>query len=204
MQKTNVGRFARLAASAPRHSVSAETIQSAIGPDLKDVVIEPSVTVIGTFNKDDPAREAFESARASVRNGRAQLLGQTVMILLPASEDAARKHWFEQLESRGASVYVETESPQGIFAIQCLAPTEQAAQRIENELENLHGEHLIRALGPDPSRARGAARAASHRARNVRASARRRGGITGLGSSSRFPSRPPAPGGRATTKSSRS
>ena len=126
--------FSRSAASRqfdrpPSRLLLVEQMQVIDGDVPKTVPTTAPATIIATFPTPDDARNAFDDLRR--QRTPIALFGQTIM--LPVGDRATRERWFDELDRRTKSVYVETSKSGHSMALNCLAPDANMAEAAAEE-----------------------------------------------------------------------
>jgi hypothetical protein len=88
-------------------------------------------TVVGTFQTRADAERALEHALGT--GVSASLLGQTVLVVVPVSGDAARMRWLAELKGRKADTFVATAGSATVLRLTALAPNDDAAAATDEE-----------------------------------------------------------------------
>ncbi|HET9316161.1 MAG TPA: site-2 protease family protein [Vicinamibacteria bacterium] len=118
----------------PEHRLDAAQVSAEHVAGTSRASEAPHNTVVATFG--DPGRAS--SASAGVRTklpagagiGR---FGETLLVALPAADDAARKDVLAAMQSQGADVFVATPDMAATLSLSCEAETIEAATAIEQE-----------------------------------------------------------------------
>jgi Zn-dependent protease len=108
-------------------------------------------TIIANFEKPTDASSAFEALRGRVDAGEKLVrFGQTLMLSLPESNDAARQRWFLAFELRSKDVAVhspETYSGAGM-SMSVTAPSEAVAEQIVAEFQEYFSTAYLHTIPP--------------------------------------------------------
>lgn len=150
MQAPGLRGLASLAANLePAHALEASQIEvslSSAGSHLPAPATGPGAvenegaqlsrtTIIGTFESPSDADELYREVVARKPTyASAALLGQSVLLSLPANDEAARERWFQTFEQRTNDVFVDTEEAHASLRLTCKAPDEKSAEAIAAEL----------------------------------------------------------------------
>jgi hypothetical protein len=161
-QNTPLGRFARAAAAQPKHAIAVADIVVARGPRVAPpgltVASAPRATLCANFSTPGGAREAFDALRPRLVDGESlERFGQTLLLSFPRGDDAARRRWLGYLEGHTKDVAVDAEELISTpLVLMCVAPTSDAADRIEQEVSQYFGLpldlNLIPPWAPDDTR----------------------------------------------------
>jgi hypothetical protein len=133
---SGLASLARMRQGEPKNNITPADITRVDGPAAAADKPTARRTVYANFPKPDAARAAFDDLRSQLRAGESlQRFGQTLMVSLPAADDAARKRWFAALEGRTREVAVDGGETFGGLALSlsCVAPDAATATRIEEE-----------------------------------------------------------------------
>jgi Zn-dependent protease len=136
-QRGSLPEFLRAAANGPRHSLTATEVRST--PNMKSGAagLVPHVTIVATFAKASEARAAYEKAAADPRpNQTVTLLGDSLLIQVPADNDGERTRWLAALQPQAKDVFVDGATMRASFRIQAIAPGDAVAKSIEEETES--------------------------------------------------------------------
>jgi Zn-dependent protease len=134
-QRGSVSEFMRTAARGPHHSLTAADVRTT--PTSDAGIAAPHVTVVATLAKAADARAAYEKAAADPKpNQSVTLLGDSLLIRVPADNDAERKRWLADLQSQAKDVFVDGATMRASFRFQAIAPGDEAAKAIEEEVES--------------------------------------------------------------------
>jgi Zn-dependent protease len=98
------------------------------------------LAVVATFEGAQKASDALaDVGRRNEADVAARVIGQTVLVSIPAADDEARKRWLAALEPVAKDVFVATPVQPALMQLSCVAPSEQAATAIEHQL----GDYLL-------------------------------------------------------------
>jgi Zn-dependent protease len=124
----------------PQYDLGVEEIHSLGPPDGELSAGDVDATVIATFPTREAASRAFDKVAGELSGPcRLKLVGQTVILDLPAGTDEARELYVGQLESQDADVFVSTEQFDTWFSLECDAPNEQVAEEVRTEAHQYLG-----------------------------------------------------------------
>ncbi len=94
----------------------------------------PHNVVVASFGSAAEAERAAEDVkRKATAHAAGATFGQSLMLALPASDDAARQQWLAALRASASDVFVATKATPANVQISCEASSETAAQAIESE-----------------------------------------------------------------------
>lgn len=122
-------RFMGSSSGAPSHTVAAAEVKRAgAAPTLPT---DQCNTVVATHSSRAKAEEAYAKATAQLRLGEsASLVGDTVMIRIPASDGARRTHWIDTLEAGSTEAFVDGQGMRASFEFRATAPNAKVAAEI--------------------------------------------------------------------------
>ncbi|HEX4796116.1 MAG TPA: site-2 protease family protein [Humisphaera sp.] len=137
-QGGKLSRFARAAVSQPQQTVSSnQIVYAASGEQDAAEWNGPRKTIYVNFDKIPQAVAAFDDWQSSLQAGEElERFGQSVLICFPASDDRARLRWIGLIEPRSRQFGVSDEKGYGgaNFRLTCVAPTFDAADKMDKEL----------------------------------------------------------------------
>lgn len=169
-QHTNVGDLMRAAQSLPAHALDPASVGVWRSPGSQDLTAAPHNVVVASFGTPVEARAASADLqrRAPGRSAFATL-GQTVLLALPAEDDAARQAWLATFQGKVADVFVSTPRAPASVQLSCLAPSAATAAAIEEEASGYFLGNRMHLIPPwiDPDTRRPEERAAHARARRT-------------------------------------
>ncbi len=118
----------------PRYPLSVEEIRSVEPPEPAPVDSESRTTVLATFPTTDAARVAYAAQADSLPDGaRLKLFGQSVILDLPDGHAGTADVFAEQFRSEDAEVAINASPFDTWWDVDCIAPSEQVAQEIEDQ-----------------------------------------------------------------------
>jgi Zn-dependent protease len=125
-------------AASTTHSTGAAPTAPAAPSDSGSPAAAPKplsdVTVVATFFRGSEATQAYEKAAAGLQPGQsATLVGHTLLLRAPASDDMARKQWMNIYQPQAKDLFVHGDAMRASFRIQGIAPTEEAAKDLETK-----------------------------------------------------------------------
>ena len=123
----------------PIHVVLPATVERVQGHAFVSDDTRGRNILVATFDAPEAARREFDQLRSTLPdNGAAQLFGDSLMLVVPASDDAARKKWLARFDARSSSVFVANDAYRATLDFACRAPSESVAQAIVEEIEQYH------------------------------------------------------------------
>jgi Zn-dependent protease len=164
-QHGSLKNFARAAAQMPPTRLDPTAIVVWESP-TRAVATQPATTapaapqhstVIATFDKLDAAQAAMDEVRArSPAGARAVLLGQSVLLALPAGDTAGRSYWVERFDTQTKQVFVQGERIGASMTVTFLARNNAEADALVETINDAAGRggsmHLIPPWQPDDPR----------------------------------------------------
>ncbi len=139
-QQASLPALLGTAATLPKHTLDPAAVETRRATGAQPPAGALHDTLVAGFETTEKARAAYQELR---QRGPSQsplrLLGQSVMVSLPAGDEAERQPWLAALRGRTSDVFVATPVTSARFQLAFLAPTAQAAGRIEQEL----GDYLL-------------------------------------------------------------
>jgi Zn-dependent protease len=142
-QHTDLGDFFSAAVRAPRNPVDPESIQVRHGADAPEVPA-PEKTIVANVRSASEAEAAFDRLAGEIPPDATLVrFGKTLLLAIPADDDAAREQWFARLEREAADVHVSFDLTGASVRMMAIAPQEETAVRIERAMRAY--------LGADPS-----------------------------------------------------
>jgi Zn-dependent protease len=120
------------AQATPPHTLETSRIQ--VWRSEPNVTGGPHNTVVATFRSAAASAEAIRGLRPASASGSAvQVFGPSVLVALPAADEAGRKQWLAALQAKASDVFVATPQMPGTFRLACQASSSDAASSIEQE-----------------------------------------------------------------------
>jgi len=134
-QQTDLGGFARAAAALPRHTLNCASISTAKNNPDQDAPAHN--TIIATFHAANEAQRSLASLQSDLPpNAHLTLFGESIILELPASDDAARKKSIAQIQKQTTNFLVDSTNFHATFRLACIAPDERTAKSIEDDAQN--------------------------------------------------------------------
>ena len=135
-----LGDFAKAAIRQPQHSFKCGSVQRWEGKEAGHDSSPPHNLLVATFNKHDQAVNEFTQLTGQLPpTSRLTLFGNSLLLALPAGDDAAREKWFDQLQSATTNVFVAVSNQPVMVTLTFIAPTAMAATNISREIRNYTG-----------------------------------------------------------------
>lgn len=94
-------------------------------------------TIVANFASVEQARTAFDDLKKQASsNSSMALVGQSVLVSLPADDESANKKWFGELEKRTPQLFVDSGEFRASLTTTFVAPTMPEASKLFDELAN--------------------------------------------------------------------
>ncbi len=133
-QHVGLGEFVAAAASAPQNPVDPESIEVRRPADEPEIPV-PEKTIVATFPRQARAEASFDQLAGQIPpQATLMRFGRSLLLAIPAEDDAAREQWLARLERETGDVHVSGELGESPLALAAIAPNEEAAVRIEQAL----------------------------------------------------------------------
>lgn len=128
--------FRKSAAAEAQHPVHCNQLQTwTANPGVTNADNE-QLTIVATFPKTSGAIRAFQLLTNRLpATATLHLFGDSLLLNLPAEDDAARKEWLADLQARTKNIFVDSADLQTRFNGTCVAANEAEAKAIAAELE---------------------------------------------------------------------
>ena len=143
----NLGDFASMAMRQPLHAYACGSARQWQGTNFTSVSAAPHNLLVATFKKHSQAEMEFQDLTPQLpATGRLVLFGDSLLLALPAADDAAREKWFDQLQAATTNVFVAISNQPVSLHLRCVAPTLTTATNLSLDLQNYFyhpGMHLI-------------------------------------------------------------
>ncbi|PYJ01901.1 MAG: hypothetical protein DME25_17290, partial [Verrucomicrobia bacterium] len=127
--------FASAVIRQPQHEVACGSFVRWSG-DAAGVMVRRN-TIVTTFSRHAEAKRAFDGltnrlpAAASL-----SLIGDSLLLTLPANDDAARERWFNELQNLSTNLFVVLTNRSVGFSVMFIAPNDNTATNLELELRD--------------------------------------------------------------------
>ncbi len=132
----DVGSFLRTAAQAPRHEIDCGSLKVWRGATATASLTNSRHTIIATLPKRKTAEAKYKELSLRVPDpARLTLFGDSLLLTLPAGDDALRQKWVAEFESFSRELVVERTNFSVGLRLQFIAPTDEEAKSIEEELK---------------------------------------------------------------------
>ncbi len=129
----SLGDFARTALRQPNHPVGCGSIERWSGPEAGTVT---SRNLLVAFLPDpSAAQEQFITLQPRLpASASLTRLGDSLLLALPAADDAARESWFGEFHALDTNTFVALTNQSLIVSLMFVAPTATAATNLVDEL----------------------------------------------------------------------
>jgi Zn-dependent protease len=148
-----LGDFALAAARQPQHAFQCGDWQTWQTDEARKNPLPAKNLLVATFKNHLKAVSAFSDLTNHA--GSVTLFGDSVLLALPANDDAAPDKWFDQLQTLTTNVFVAPSNQPVIVNLTCIAPTLVAATNLTRDLKDYFevggGMHLIPPWSPEAS-----------------------------------------------------
>ena len=143
----NLRSITRMARPQPVHMLDVSQIKEWDG--AVSCARQPHLTCVATFASNKDALKAFNDAKAQLpATGAARLLGDSLLVMLPAGDDALRKSWFEKLDALAPGVFVLPYLEQCPVRLQFTVVDPAGAAELTETLNNYFAVAQYRAIAP--------------------------------------------------------
>lgn len=148
--------FFGAAVRQPRLAYACGTGQTARGADT--AANEPRNLIVVSLPGKNTATTTYQKlARRIPANGKLTLFGESLLLSLPASDDAAREKWFDEFHDLSTEAFVVISNETVMVSLDCLAPTPAAAtnlvQSLADSLQSAAGMQLVMPWAPEANQA---------------------------------------------------
>ncbi|HWY31364.1 MAG TPA: site-2 protease family protein [Candidatus Acidoferrum sp.] len=124
------------AASMPKHRIACGQVPVWKGVQFNDNSIPSGNLIVATFARETDAATAFQSLTNQLPvDSTLQLFGDTLLLPLPADDEATRTTLVDELQKRTKDVFVDSTNYHAAFSLICVAPNTKAAEAINAELQ---------------------------------------------------------------------
>lgn len=132
----DIGSFMRTAAQAPRHGIDCGSVKIWRGATATASLSNGHHTVIATLPKRKAAEAKYQQLVPRVPDpARLTLFGDSLLLTLPAGDAALRQKWVAEFEQFSRELVVERTNFSAGLRLQFIAPTDEEAKAIEEELK---------------------------------------------------------------------
>ena len=146
-----LGGFMQAAVRQPQHSIECGNVATWTGSETD---ARAHNILISTLKNRAVAGNVFaELTNTTPAKASLMLFGDSLLLSLPAQDDAAREHWFEVLQSRSTNTFVVLSNSSATVTMTFVAQTAKAATNLVQELqeyfENTTAMNLIPPWSPE-------------------------------------------------------
>jgi hypothetical protein len=146
--------FARAALRQPHHKYQPGTAKQWPGADAGRELSSPRNLLVATFKQQEAAATEFSALTPELPPAcRLALFGDSLLLSLPASDDAARDQWFDRLQTATTNLFVTVSNRPLALHLQCIAANFTDATNLSNALqdylEDNAGMHLVAPWSPE-------------------------------------------------------
>jgi Zn-dependent protease len=128
-----LGNFARTALRQPQHSVACNSIERWAAAEAATVISRN--TLAATMPDHAAAKRQFNALAGRLpASASLTLIGDSLLLTLPAADDAARERWFAELQASTTNVFVALTNQSITVSLMFVAPTLQDATNLVEEL----------------------------------------------------------------------
>jgi Zn-dependent protease len=144
-----LGDFLRAAAMQPQYTFACGSAQSWHGSEAL-TNHSPHNVIVTTLATAPEAKSAFASLTEQLpKTGQLMLFGQSLLVTLPCSDDAAREEWFDRLQTMSTNSFVAISNQPVTFNLNFIAPTETEATNLEHALTDFFNSNVgVRLIPP--------------------------------------------------------
>ena len=149
-----LGDFALASMHQPRYAYKCGNVQQWQGANAAQNSGLSHNLLVASFKKHGLAASEFNELTSQLpAASRLTLFGDSLLLSLPASDDAAREKWFDQLQTVTTNVFVSVSNQSVTLNLQCIAPSLTAATNLMRDFEgylgNGPGMHLVAPWSPE-------------------------------------------------------
>jgi Zn-dependent protease len=136
-QSGGLGDFAQAAMRQPQHSFKCGATQEWRGAEAGQDPAASHNLLVATFKQHEPAAAEFNQLATELPpSSRLTLFGDSLLLALTASDDAAPEKWFDRLQSATTNVFVMVSNQPVFINLQCIAPNATAATNCARDLQD--------------------------------------------------------------------
>lgn len=133
----SLAEFASAALRQPQHSYVCGSVQARQGTNAVLALAAARDQWVAIFTRSADAETEFASLKPSVpADGRLVCFGDSVLLALPSSDDAAREKWFQQLQAATTNVFVAVSNQPVAVHLYFIAPTTAVATNLTLDLSD--------------------------------------------------------------------
>lgn len=137
-QRGGMHGFLHLGDRGPKTELSSESLAKVKTGARADFSERLPTTIVATFARTGAAEAAWEDvARGLPENAAVRLFGNSVLLALPPDEENSRNHWVGELQKDAQDVFVASKNFYGSVTLSWVAPNEQTAEALEDELNGV-------------------------------------------------------------------
>ncbi len=138
----------------PRHAYACGTSQTVHGRATEEAAAASQNILAVTLTGDPQAVAVFAKLTKRVpANGRLTLFGESLLLALPASDDAAREKWFDEFHDLSADAFVVVSNESVMVSLDFIAPNLNEATNLmrllSDSLQNAAGLNLVMPWAPE-------------------------------------------------------
>ena len=129
--------FVKAAAHQPSYAFTCGDIKAWHGAEALSSNSAPHNVVVTTLADVTAAKSAFTTLSGQLpANSQLTQFGQSLLLTLPCSDDAAREKWFDHFQELNTNSFVAVSNQPVSFNLNFIAPTETEATNLERVLRN--------------------------------------------------------------------
>src|SRR6185369_2086150 len=147
-QGGGLGNFARTALRQPQHSAACDSIQRWSGAETAAVASRN--VLVATCRNHSAAKRQFSALTGRLPDHASlTLIGDSLLLILPAADDAARERWFADLQASATNTFVALTNQSITASLMFVAPDAEAAANLVKELNDyFHVAHFGELIAP--------------------------------------------------------
>jgi Zn-dependent protease len=136
-QHGGFGDFFKAAVRQPQHGFHCGDTFTWRGKEAPDHLPLPGNLLIATLDARAKAAATFAGLTNRLpANSQLTLFGDSVLLALPAQDDAAREKWFDELQTYSTNLFVAVSNQPVNVRLMTIAPTTEAATNMNRELRD--------------------------------------------------------------------
>ena len=129
--------FFRAAVRQPHYSVVCADTDTWRGPSSSGINQKSVNLIVSSFKNGKEAKENYSKVTAKApADSSVTLFGSSLLMKLPAGDNAAREIWFDEIQRHGTNTFVIVSNNAVTMSFMFIAPDESAATNIENDLDD--------------------------------------------------------------------
>ncbi len=142
--------FVKAAAHQPSYAFTCGNVQAWHGAEAFSNSSAPHNIIVTTLASVPAAKSAFTTLTGQLpANSQLTQFGQSLLLTLPCSDDAAREKWFDDFQTLNTNAFVAVSNQAVTFNLNFIAPTETDATNLERVLRNFfNGNPGVRLIPP--------------------------------------------------------